>query len=231
MAKPRSGTKKDSHNPSDVPHGTMTPEKTAAAQAAAAEKIRRDHSEPVVLQVGDIEHAKSEEVLKFCLSQLQAGTTYNALRIKLGLGPAYLDNRWRVIRQLLSEMILPADEDEALMSANALSAYLLKRMEEFTDKAAARALEMRGDKNEFQYLKLELDAMKILTEKYEERTNHYLKMKDLQKQEKGRHGQTVVFNNKFYIPRPGEAIREVGPQVTVAEAVQLAARLDDLDNE
>lgn len=235
MAKSRSGTKKEPQNNEGVPHGTAdhlaekASENWDKARAVIDAKLQAEHAEPVILQVKDIEHARSEEVLKFCLAQLQGGTTYNALRIKLGLGPASHDPRWRAVRSTLTEMILPANEDEALMSANALSGYLLNRMEQFADRARQLSDDMVGDKNHFQYLKLELDAMKILTEKYEERTNHYLKMKDLQKQEKGRHGQTVVFNNKFYIPRPGEAIREVGP--SLAEAAKLVARLDDLENE
>lgn len=213
----------------EVPRGTdMAPLEKAHKVYAA--KIAAEHAEPIVLQVRDLDHARSEEVLEFCLKELKDGTTYNALRIKLGCGTAAYDFRWREIRSLLTEMILPETEEDALLSANALSSYLLQRMEQFANKVKDRAEEMKGDKNEFQYLKLELDAMKILTEKYEARTEHYMKMKDLQKQEKGRHGQTVVFNNKFYIPRPGEHLqKEVGP--TIIEAAQLASRLGDLENE
>jgi hypothetical protein len=39
-----------------------------------------------VLPVKDMKHARSAEVLDFCVEELRSGTTYNELRMKLGLG-------------------------------------------------------------------------------------------------------------------------------------------------
>lgn len=198
------------------------------AQAVQKELIRSDAETEVVLQVVDRRHARSEEVLRFCLKELGDGTTYNALRMKLGLGSSSVDRRWRLIRRILSEMILPDSEEEALKADAAMSNYMLGRTERFMEQMKKRAELRQGQENEAQFLKLELDAMKLVMEKHSKQTEHYLKMKDLQKKEKGTRGPTIVFQNKFYVPRPGEVPKDVTP---LEDAALLVAKLDDLENE
>lgn len=195
-------------------------------EARAKEKARLDAIK-VEFPVKDLKAARSEECLKYCLSELSTGTTYNELRMKLGLGPAHLDKRWREIRSLLSELILPENEEEMLKAQSALSGFMLGRVEEFYVELEKRmALSPPGkDKMEFQYWKLKLDAMKLMMEKYDKQSEHYLKMKHMQKMEKRKTGQTIIFNNKFMVPRPGDSI-DVTPMSDVAK---LKSRLNEIE--
>lgn len=223
--------------PQEVPRGTeghaqkkgwRGPEGSQFPLAKANEILRKEWETECVLKVRDLEHARSEEILSFCLKELTSGTTYNALRLKLGCGPAAVDRNWREIRSILSEMILPSDEEEALKASHALSGYMITRIEEFQKKVSTRADEMQGDKNEHFFMKLELDAMKLVTEKLDKRIEHYLHMKDLQKAEKKTRGQTIVFNNKFFIPRPGSVLDDAEP---LKEAARLVGQLNKLEDE
>ena len=80
---------------------------------------------PVVLQVRDIHHARSAEVLAFCLDHLGAGGTWTDLRRKLGLG--YGDLRWKLIRERAVEGLLPVNEDEAIKAVGSKRSYLADR--------------------------------------------------------------------------------------------------------
>lgn len=182
----------------------------------------RDRPKPELkLQVSDMAHAQSEEVLQFCMSELEKGTTYNDLRVMLGLGPAAHDERWRMIRELLVEMILPDSEEDALRTDAALSGFMLQRIEKFMTRVMARADDNKGEESEPQFLKLELEAMKLLLEKYNKRTDHYLKMKDIQKKEKRTSGTTIIFNNLHAVARPGD--------VTMKEAAKLVTQKKKAD--
>lgn len=176
----------------------------------------------IVLQVRDNKHATSEEVLKFCMNELSAGTTYNELRLKLGCGASATDRRWRLVRSALAEIVLPDSEEEALKYAHSLSNFMISQIEKFQKKMSKRAEAQQGEENEAQFLKLELDAMKLVMEKYDSQTEHYLKMKAIQKREKRTQGRTVVFNNKFYVARPGgeNQLEEAAKLVVEAQRVE-----------
>jgi hypothetical protein len=180
----------------------------------------------VVLQVKDKDHARSEEVLNFCLTELKSGTTYNALRMKLGLGPASIDRVWRDLRQTLAEMIMPRTEEEAMESDAALSNYMINRLEEFVDKVRDRQSRKVGAEDEHHYWRLELDAMKMVIEKHTKATEAYLKLQGLKRAEKRNTGTTIIFKNQFHVPRPGEI--DVTP---LADAAALQAKLTELDPE
>lgn len=191
---------------------------------AQAEKRLAALQGGVVLQVRDLNHARSNEVLDFCVEQLKAGKTYNEVRIMLGLLPANVDKKWRAIRECLAEMILPASEEEALLTEASRSGHMIRRMEEFLDKIEERSQAMKGSETEHHFLKLELEAMKQVVEKQQARTDHFLKMKSIQKAEKRKTGTTIIFKNNFRIARPGDVI-----DVTNGEIGQLQAKLEDGD--
>lgn len=196
----------------------MAPPAELATQARK-EIALADASLGVVFKVRDLAHARTDEVLLFCVEQLKAGRTYNQLRIMLGCGPASHDHVWREIRTLLTEMILPGNEEESLQADSAHSSYMLRKMEEFLVKVEARTLEKRGDEDEANFYKLELEAMKVIMEKYSKRTDHFLKMKDIQKKEKRKTGTTIIFQNNFKVARPGDTI-----DVTPKDAAELMAK-------
>jgi hypothetical protein len=184
------------------------------------ERIRELQSVPIELQVRDIPHARSEEVLQYCLKELNAGTTYNDLRLKLGLGTAGRDRRWREIRTLLAELILPESEEEALKASHALSNFMIDKLEKFQARMAKRAEFLKGAENEAAFLKLELDAMKLIMDKYDTQTLHYLKMKELQRKETRNQGQTIIFNNQFHVPRPGDQLQDAARLVVEARRLE-----------
>lgn len=190
------------------------------ATQARKEIALADASLGVVFKVKDLEHARSNEVLMFCVEQLKAGKTYNQLRIMLGCGPASHDRNWRTIRALLIEMILPASEEEALQADATHSSFMLRKMEEFLEKVEKRSADMKGREEEAQFLKLELEAMKAVMEKYNKRTEHYLKVKDIQKKEKRKTGTTIIFQNNYKVARPGDVV-----DVTPADAAKLVAKV------
>ncbi len=181
---------------------------------------RRERQSRVVQEmvVRDLDHARSDEVLNFCVEKLRAGATYNELRLMLGLRPASIDRLWREIRECLVEMILPSSEEEALQADAAASSGLLMRMEGFLEKVERRSYEMRGTDNEHHFLKLELEAMRHVMEKYNKRTEHFLKMKQIQKTEKRKTGTTIIFKNSFKVARPGE--------VTASDAAELMVDIE-----
>lgn len=177
---------------------------------------------PVEMQVNSVKEARSEPVIRFALSELSKGTTYNTLRKKLGLGLARDDRRWRALREILLELILPETEQEALEADLSMSSFLLKRIETFGKKVADRAVACQGEKNEAEFLKLELESMKVQLEKYNKRTEHYLKMKDIKNKEKRKTGTSIFFINKFNVARP-----EV-PDVPIKDVTSLAIKAAEL---
>lgn len=216
--------------PANPPPQKMTSftEEDAATARELRMTLREDlKNVKVELQVVDSKHATSEEVLQFCIDHLQKGGTYNVLRLKLGLGPSMTDRRWRRIRAVLAEMILPDTEEEALKLANSMSNFMITKIEVFMEKIEQRALASQGEENEAQFLKLELDAMKMVMDKYEKQTEHFLKMKDIKKKEKGTQGPTIIFNNKFVIPRPGA--KDITPLSDAADLINMAKRLEGDD--
>lgn len=198
--------------------------KGRAAQAALVADVK------VELPVETLKDCEREDVLQFCVEQLKTGTTYNELRKKLGLGPMHVDGRWRKIRRLLLDMVLPKDEEEALLAGYSSTQFMIRKMESYLTKLERRRQEKTfGDeKDEALFWKLELDAMRTILEKQEARTLHYFKMKDLQKSEKGRRGSTIIFQNNFNVPRPGEVPKDVTP---MQDAAKLIGQIHDLEDD
>lgn len=179
---------------------------TEMGHKAIKEKSLAERKTKQVMHIGSLEEARSDEVLEFCVEQLRQGKTYNELRLMLGRGPASHDKVWRAVRECLSEMILPATEEEALLSDLARTSHILRRMEEYADEYDKRARELRGAENEHHILKLKLEALKEMNNAYSKRAELYLKMKDIQKKEKRKTGTTIIFQNNYKIKRPGDAI-------------------------
>ena len=188
---------------------------------AREEEAQRVSEIEVVMKVNSVEEARTDKVLLFCVEQLKAGKTYNELRMMLGCRPASVDRIWREIRACLVEMVLPASEEEALQADAAHSSFMLRKMEEFLSKVEVRSEEKRGAEDEHQFLKLELETMRQVMEKYNKRTEHFLKMKDIQKKEKRKTGTTIIFQNSFKVARPGDVI-----DVTPADAAKLLATVN-----
>ena len=180
--------------------------KLQKAQAAHAEMMTKLGEIQVEYPVRTTKDAQSEKTLLYCIERLKAGDTYNELRRRLGLGNAAVDHRWRIIRELLVSHILPDTDEEMLLQTFSMSSLMVKKLESFTEKVQERARQMKGGENEHHFLRAELEAIKILSEKYESRMDHYLRMKNIKAKEKRGYGKSIVFQNNYYVPRPGDEV-------------------------
>jgi hypothetical protein len=179
---------------------------------------------PVMLQVRDSAHARSEEVIRFTIGKLREGHTWTEVRKMLGLGNAAIDRRWRLIKEIICSSVMPENEEEALKASYSLVNYTLDNVEKFLDRVQERSLESLGTKNEPDMLKLELEAMKLQLEVAQNKFEHYMKMKEISKKDQRGTGASIVVQNNYYIPRPGDKLEEAR---NIARTVIEAARSVD----
>lgn len=176
------------------------------ARDVLAHKRKEDNNTKVVMKVTDLAHAKSEEVLRFCVNELTKGSTWNVLRRKLGLGPAGVDNRWRVLKEILCSAHLPVSDDEALKANYEASTYMLTRIEHFIEKVETRVEALEGTEEESKVLKVHLDAIKLQWEAYNKRFEFYAKLKELKMVDQKSQGTSIIYQNNYFIPRPGQNV-------------------------
>jgi len=169
-------------------------------------KREAERSIAPVIQVRDVAHAKSEEVLQFCIKELTEGSTWNELRMKLGLGHAGVDGRWRVIKEILCSAVMPANEEEAVKAALSMSNYMQTQLEEFSHYIDERCRAVHGSKNEDKFLKLKLETMKMQADEYSRRFEHYAKLHAMKKADRKQQGPSIIFQNNYFVPRPGQKV-------------------------
>jgi hypothetical protein len=193
----------------------------AAAQAA---NIRRqaelDSIEPV-MEIPDVETAKSPEVLQFCEKELAGGTTWSVLRRKLGLGPANVDKRWRVIRDNILHQEIPESPEEYLKSVNATQEEILIHLQEQLDEIAVALKAMGSSEEEIKtkhhYFKMKTEIMEKMLKANSSRYERLLKAKKLRQNRQGRY-QGINIHIHTKVPRPTEVelakAREVSEMTT-----------------
>lgn len=181
------------------------------------EHLRLVNNTPVQLQVRDHNHARSNEVLNFCFEKICEGVTFDVLRRMLGVGPASVDNRWRIIREALPNIMLPVDEEEALRARYSKSLFLLERVEELIKKIDERT-EMVDSKVEPQMHRVKFDALKLLIEENRNEFDQYMEIKKLKAHERGNRGVSIIFQNNFHVPRPGESVARKANMILEAGA-------------
>lgn len=203
------------------------------AQKAITELRKQDNQVEVALQVRDMAHAKSEEVLKYCVDELQKGTTWNKLRRKLGLGHAGVDARWRTIKEILCSAVMPASEEEALQASLAMSNYMMTSIEDLIERIDERTRATEGKKEEAQMLKVQLEAIKFQKEIYDKKFEHYAKLKELKMVDKKGQGQSIIFQNNYFVPRPGQNVqwKDGRPVVEVESPTIEASKGIEIANE
>lgn len=196
-------TKKKRKNPG------RSAEELAEIRQRLAEKRKALELLPVEFQVVDMNHAKSPEVMDYCVRHLSSGGTWAELRKKLGLGPSYADRRWRYIRQAILEVAIPLDEQEALQAKYATNQYLLSKLDKFMEEIEDRIVMREGEDNEHHFVKLKLESLKMMFERNEIDFDHYIEMRRLKTAESKSQGVSIIFKNVVQIPRPGENLTEV----------------------
>lgn len=160
-----------------------------------------------------MDHARSSEVLSFCIKELSEGTTYNELRRKLGLGPANIDTRWREIRTRVLDGMVPTNEQEALKAQADQRAYLLTKLESFMEDVEGMLLSLPNNEEDRKLipnlLKLKLESVRTLLEENAKSFEAYLSLKRIKEQDKRTRGQSILIQNNYHINRPGQNEKEV----------------------
>ena len=171
-------------------------------------KERREEDKcPVELQVVDIAHARSSEVLAFCLSHLGSGGTWSALRHKLGLGTS--DIRWRLIRERAVEGLLPVDESAAIRAVGSQRTFLVQKLEEMLERLEGRmelfTIKQGVSSIDKDYWKVKTEIMKLLLEENSKNLTDHLEMKKAKAADRFNSGASIIVQNAYYIPRPGDS--------------------------
>jgi len=179
------------------------------ARAISAERKKVLDAIPVELQVIDVDHAKSKEVLDYCIDKLSAGVAWGELRRMLGVGPSSVDRRWRTIRDLVLSIALPENEEEALKARYSKGAFLLQKLEKFIDEIEARLEVGVEAKVEHNFFKIKLDGLKYLLEQNEKDFEHYVEMRKVKSIDRKSQGPSVIIQNNYHIPRPGDNTKDV----------------------
>lgn len=179
-----------------------------------AEKKALERSIKPVMTVKTVEEALSDRVINFSVQHLSTGGTWNELRKKLNLGPAWEDARWRKLRRALLDAALPESEEEALKSCYARSEFLMMKLERLV-KRIEDEVERGTEKNIHLLLKTQLDGLKVLAEQNDKEFMNYLEMKKLKVVDSKSQGTSIIFQNNYYVPRPGD--KDVTPKAKVID--------------
>lgn len=174
--------------------------------------------------VKDMKDATSDRVVSYSVTRLQEGCTYEELRRELGLGPASQDRKWRALRTMLCEYLLPKTEEEAMLQANSDAQFWMKKLEDMVDYLDERIKQCKEesqyfdeDKQEYMLaessmlptlLKTKADVVKSIVDHKKKFFGDFMEIQKLRKAEKSTHGKSVTIIN--YIPRPEQTIRDVG---------------------
>lgn len=212
----------------------MTDDKLTQLRKGYAKKKEQEKSTPLLMPVVSMKDARSREVIEFCIKKLSEGSTWNELRRMLGLGHAGVDRRWRTIRGILCSAIMPATDEQALKQDFETTTYLMDRLEQFVERMEKRSLDSEGKDNEHHMLKVQLDAIKLQFEAAASRINHYAEIKKLKDKDSGSQGASVIYQNNFFVPRPGQQVEwednkpvirveAPKPQNLIEQAIEIAA--------
>lgn len=172
-----------------------------------------DERTPIQLQVNDNDHARSGEVIEFCLTFLANGGRWGQLRRALGLENAGIDRRWRIVREVVTDTMIPKDNQEALLLHIRSSLFLNEKLhEQLADLEGV--LEHLPDTEEDRKLlpnlmKVKLDTIKGLLEENQKKFDNYAELEKIKSQDKKTQGTSVIIQHNYHINRPGDTPREI----------------------
>lgn len=167
----------------------------------------------VDLQVRDADHARSPEVIDYCVKFLSKGGTWDVLRRKLGVGAANSDNRWRVIRGQVCETFIPKSEEEALLAQANTREFLLQKLEGFVEEVESTISNLPDGEEGLKALpammKLKLETLKAFFDENERSFKAYTELKKIKTLEKKNQGGSIIINNNYHMNRPGQNAKDV----------------------
>jgi hypothetical protein len=207
----------------------LSEEKDSVARALEARKAQYelDRQNQIEFEVKDSRHARSKEVLDYCVRELAAGTTWRALRFKLGLGDYAHDERWKIIRSRLTNSILPKNEQEAVKANYSILEYYLEKIDDLVMLLDDRIKNSEGLEIESRLIEAQIKAITIAMERQERKLESYFRMRKLQLDEKHTQGPSIIFQNNFHIPRPGEVVSGAHQNLS-GQARQLLSQVLDM---
>lgn len=222
----------------------MSNEKQTSAEQGRAlgreksRKLLEEHQEKLnsiepVITVKDMAHCRTPEVLNYCRQFLLEGGRWDELRRKLGLGPAHIDKRWRLIRELVPELIAPVSEQDALTRLMANQLYMMNEVEALIKDADTAWQASHYDKKvkgpdgeqlkdehgnlvtvrvpgkeSHNYLKMKLDGLKLKFEQNAKEFQAFMETKKLKAAEKKTNGVSIIVNYTRQVARPGDNKKE-----------------------
>lgn len=197
------------------PRKAAKPQPSMMDGANEARKLRQLELRkvPIELQVRDVDHAKSEEVVQYSITFLATGGTWEELRRKLGLGPAFEDRRWRIVRAAVNEALIPKSEIEALAAQANMRSYLLEKVNTFVEDVESMIQQLPNNQDDRKvlpaFMKLRLDGLSKLLEENKNSFDAYVDLRKAKAMDKGAQGRSVIIQNNFHIARPGQSPKEV----------------------
>jgi sporulation protein YlmC with PRC-barrel domain len=108
---------------------------------------------------------------------------------------------------------------------------MMTSLEDFIERLDERARAVTGAKEEASMLKVQLDAIRFQKEIYDKKFEHYARLKELKMVDKKSQGQSIIFQNNYFVPRPGQNVEwkdgkpviEVDPpQIETSKGIQVA---------
>ncbi len=177
-----------------------------AAQEALVKKRKMLSEIKPIMEVKGMAHVRSPELKTFCVDKLIDGTTYEELRRLLGLGPAHKDILWRKLREILSseiaERVKPDNPDSDKLFAASTQETIwwykekIKEIECIISKASEDTLPHLYD-NLLKYRDRLVaidrgDQMAVFTKQR------------IRAMEKQTSGVSIIFQNLYHMPRPGD---------------------------
>lgn len=190
----------------------------------------QDAATTIELQVRDLEHARSVEVIDFAVKFMADGGTWTGLRIALGLGHASVDRRWRAVRSYVVERMVPVTEELALLARAQMSTHLRERVNDFLEEVQGH-LDGIGSSDEERkllppLLKVKLEGLKSLIDENEKAFDAYANLKKVKSLDRAAHGTSIIVQNNYHIQRPGETPKEVtGREEKVSALIETANKL------
>jgi hypothetical protein len=155
-----------------------------------------------VLEVRDLDHALSPEVLTYVNSQIVAGKSLSEIMRFLGLSG--VDPRWLAIRREIFKQAVPENEQEALLKAYEEQESLFAKLEEMLEEVQSKIDEHVRDENELrnqhQYYKYKLEILKQMADLRGKRFEQFMEIKHLANGSSKGLGVAIIIQTN--VPRP-----------------------------
>lgn len=203
-------------------------------KSLASRKRRQDELSmiKVELQVRDADHARSAEVIEFCVKHLSEGRGWDELRRRLGVGAANSDNRWRVIRGQVCETFIPKSEEEALLAQANTREFLLEKINGYVEGVEHVIKNLPKTEEGLSALpalmKLQLEGFKALLDENERSFKAYTDIKKIKSQESRTQGSSIIIQNNYHMNRPGQSAKDVtASAVSAAKILEVEGDLGD----